>query len=552
MADATYPAIGGIDAGYKFEFRQDGVYLTIYPSEDELLFELSDMRQILRDYGVLDYDVALLARTVREASGQPQKIAAPVEVSEEQIAKFYQTSAPLVSDELEEYAAIVVEVSRDKMRASVKFDTKNGAKLPTVPMVMEALKEKGIVYGIDEEAIEAGVKGYSIFLAAEGDPAIPGENAYIDRKFNLGVKGRPVMDEYDRVDYKNLNLFVLVKANDTLAIRIPQTKGTPGKDVYGDIVPAQNGRPIPMPNGKNTIVLGENQLIAAIAGQIVDTGTKISVDPKLIIKSSVGVKTGNIEFDGGVTITGDVKQGFSVKATGDVEIKGSVNGGEVEGRNIIISGGVTGANRCKVKAELDVRVAFAENAVIEAGKDIYIADVALHSTLRAGKRIVVEGKHGQIMGGLAVCGEEVQAKVIGNDTYIVTRVSVGVDPNLQREYHNVCKSYKEGKKKLLHITQTLNTLSKIDMSKIPQERLNQLNALTRSQFPIAGQLKRDEKRILELEALLGDMKHGRVRVDDVLYPGVRLSINSVVKSIQEEYKHCTMLLEDGQIVLGTY
>ena len=552
MADATYPAIGGIDAGYKFEFRQDGVYLTIYPSEDELLFELSDMRQILRDYGVLDYDVALLARTVREASGQPQKIAAPVEVSEEQIAKFYQTSAPLVSDELEEYAAIVVEVSRDKMRASVKFDTKNGAKLPTVPMVMEALKEKGIVYGIDEEAIEAGVKGYSIFLAAEGDPAIPGENAYIDRKFNLGVKGRPVMDEYDRVDYKNLNLFVLVKANDTLAIRIPQTKGTPGKDVYGDIVPAQNGRPIPMPNGKNTIVLGENQLIAAIAGQIVDTGTKISVDPKLIIKSSVGVKTGNIEFDGGVTITGDVKQGFSVKATGDVEIKGSVNGGEVEGRNIIISGGVTGANRCKVKAELDVRVAFAENAVIEAGKDIYIADVALHSTLRAGKRIVVEGKHGQIMGGLAVCGEEVQAKVISNDTYIVTRVSVGVDPNLQREYHNVCKSYKEGKKKLLHITQTLNTLSKIDMSKIPQERLNQLNALTRSQFPIAGQLKRDEKRILELEALLGDMKHGRVRVDDVLYPGVRLSINSVVKSIQEEYKHCTMLLEDGQIVLGTY
>ena len=552
MADANYPAIGGVDAGYKYEFRPDGVYLTIYPSEDELLFELSDMRQILRDYGVLDYDVALLARTVREASGQPQKIAAPVEVTAEQIEKFNQTSEPLVSDELEEYAAIVVEISRDKMRVSVKFDTKHGAKLPTAEMVMDALKEKGIKYGIDEEAIEQGVKGYSIFVAAEGDPAVPGENAYIDRKFNLGVKGRPVMDEYDRVDYKNLNLFVLVKANDTLAIRIPQTKGTPGKDVYGDVVPAQNGRPIPMPNGKNTIVLGENQLIAAIAGQIVDTGTKISVDPKLVIKSSVGVKTGNIEFDGGVTVNGDVKQGFSVKATGDVEIKGSVNGGEVEGRNVVISGGVTGANRCKVQALLDVRAAFAENAVIEAGKDIYIADVALHSTLRAGKRIVVEGKHGQIMGGLAVSGEEVQAKVIGNEAYVITRVSVGVDPNLQREYHNVCKSYKEGKKKLLHITQTLNTLSKIDMSKIPQERLNQLNALTRSQFPIAGQLKRDEKRILELEALLGDMKHGRVRIDDTLYPGVRLSINSIVKSIQEEYKHCTMLLEDGKIVLGTY
>jgi hypothetical protein len=307
-----------------------------------------------------------------------------------------------------------------------------------------------------------------------------------------------------------------------------------------------------MPNGKNTIVLGENQLIAAINGQIVDTGTKISVDPKLVIKGSIGVGTGDIEFDGGVTIGGDVKQGFSVKATGDVEIRGSVNGGEVEGRNVVISGGVTGANRCKVQAQFDVRVAFAENAVIEAGKDIYVADVALHSTLRAGKRIVVEGKHGQIMGGLAVAGEEIQAKTIGNESYVITRVSVGVDPNLQREYHNVCKSYKEGKKRLLHITQTLNTLSKIDMSTIPKERLDKLNALTRSQFPIAGQLKRDEKRILELEELLGDMKHGRVRIDDTLYPGVRLSINSVTKGIQEEYTHCMMVLQEGEITLAPY
>ncbi len=156
------------------------------------------------------------------------------------------------------------------------------------------------------------------------------------------------------------------------------------------------------------------------------------------------------------------------------------------------------------------------------------------------------------MGGLAVAGEEIQAKTIGNEAYVITRVSVGVDPNLQREYHNVCKSYKEGKKRLLHITQTLNTLSKIDMSTIPKERLDKLNALTRSQFPIAGQLKRDEKRILELEELLGDMKHGRVRIDDTLYPGVRLSINSVTKGIQEEYTHCMMVLQEGEIVLAPY
>ena len=96
MADENYPSIGSPEAGYKYEFRPDGVYLTVFPVEGEMLFELSDMRQILRDYNVLDYDVALLARTVREASGEPQKIAAPVEVSEEQISKFNQTEEDFV------------------------------------------------------------------------------------------------------------------------------------------------------------------------------------------------------------------------------------------------------------------------------------------------------------------------------------------------------------------------------------------------------------------------------------------------------------------------
>ena len=551
MGDSDrYPVVGGIEAGYKFEFKPDGIYLTIYPSgADTLMFELSDMRQILRECGIIDYDVALLSRTMREASGVPCKISDPIEISAEELQRIM-TSDDVESDE--NYAELIIDISRDKMKVTVRYNTKNGARLPTVQMVMDALTEKGVNYGIDEDAIAEGVESLMPFVAANGTPPIAGENAYIDRKFDLGVKGRPVIDEYDRVDYKDLNLFVLVKKNDTLAIRIPQTQGTPGTNVFGEKVPAQNGRPIPMPDGKNTQVVGENQLIATINGQIVDTGTKISVDPRFIVKGSVGVGTGDIDFDGSVEISGDVKQGFNVKATGDIEIKGSVNGAEVTGRNVFIGGGITGVNRGKVYAKQDVRCAFTENAIVEAGRDIYVADVALHSTLRAGKKVMVEDKHGQITGGLTIAGDEVRAKIVGNQAYVVTRVSVGVDPNLQKEYHDVCKSYKEGKKRLMQITQTLNTLGKIDISKLPPERVAQINALTRSQFPLAGQIKRDEKKILELEALLADMKNGKIKVSDIIYPGTRLSINSIVKNIQEDYRRCTMTLQDGEITVGPY
>ncbi len=547
--------LGGPASGYKYEFRPDGVYLTVYPNVDgERLFELSDMRQILRDCKVLDYDVGILSRTMREANGRPQKIAEPIQITEEALKAIVGGEDIFAGNEEEEpYARIIVEMTRDRMKATIRYDTRDGARLPTKDMVMAALSEAGVVYGINEDSIETGIASLTPFVAAEGLMPIPGENAYIDRKFNLGIQGKPIIDEYGRADYKDLNLFVLAKENQTLAIRIPQTKGTPGKNILGEIVPAQNGRPCPMPEGKNTKVVGEHRLIATVNGQIVDKGSRISVDPRLEIKGGVGVQTGDIDFDGTVQIKGDVEQGFKVTATGDIEIKGSINGAEVRGRNVYISGGVTGADRAKVFAEHDVRTAFAENALIEAGNDIFIADIALHSQIRAGKRLIMEDKHGQITGGHAVAGEVVSVKIIGNSSFVVTKVSVGVDPNLQKEYQELRKVYKESKKRLTHITQTLNTLSKIDINKLPKSRVESINALTRSQFPLAGQIKRDEKRILEIEQQLTNMKNGKIRVSGTIYPGVRLSVNNILKSIQSEYKHCSISLNsEGDVEVGTY
>lgn len=546
--------LGGPQSGYKYEFRPDGVYLTVYPAVDgERLFELSDMRQILRECKVLDYDVGILSRTMREANGRPQKISEHVDITADQLEAA--SGGEKVSDHVEEepYARLIVEMPRDKMKAVVRYDTRGGARQPTKEMVMAALAEAGVVYGIDEEAIEDGVRSLVAFTAAEGLQPIPGENAYIDRKFNLGVQGKPVLDEYGKADYKDLNLFVLAKENQTLAIRIPQTKGTAGKNVLGIVVPAQNGRPCPMPEGRNTKVVGENRLIATANGQIIDKGSHISVDPRLEIKGGVGVQTGDIDFDGTIDIKGDIEQGFKVKATGDINIKGSINGAEVTGRNVYISGGITGADRVKVYAEHDVRTAFAENALIEAGNDVYISDIALHSQIRAGKRVVMEDKHGQITGGHVVAGEAISAKVIGNTSFVVTKVSVGIDPNLQKEYQALRKSYKESKKRLTHITQTLNTLSKIDVNKLPQSRIDSINALTRSQFPLAGQIKRDEKRIIEIEEKLANMKNGYIKVSDIIYPGARLSVNGVLKNVQSEYRHCTVSLNDaGEVVVGSY
>lgn len=555
MDDQTLrPAVGSKEAGYLCEFREDGVYLTIYPdAADGLLFELSDIRQILHDNGVIDYDIITLSQIVREASGESRKLA-DCYISSEDAATLpdQEDNVTQEENELDAEAGILVDVSRDRMTVTIRYDTKVGKKLPSIDTVKAALADHNIVFGIDDEAIRVGVESLYPFVAATGKPPKNGENARIERHFDLGVKGRPKVDQYDRVDFKNMNLFVLAKKGDLLAVRIPQTEGEPGRDVYGLEVPAKNGKPIPIPQGKNTEISGENELIASIDGQIVDSGKKINIDPHLLIQGSVGVGTGNIDFVGSVEIKGNVEAGFVVKATGDIEISGMVSGGDVEGRNVYIQGGVNGMNRGKVRAREDVRAAFAENAVIESERDIYIQDVALHSNISAGKRIFLEDKRGMVTGGLVEAGEEIRCKIVGNTAFVVTRLSVGVNPQLQKRYRELCQEYKESKQRLKQITQMLNTLGKIDISRLPQERINQINALTRSQFPLAGKIKRDEKEILAIETELNMMQNGKIRVSDTVYPGVRISINSVMMNVQSEIKHATLSVKNDRVDIGPY
>ena len=550
------PAVGGEDAGYLLEFLKDGVFVTVYPSDGaEMLFELSDVRQTLHDNGVNDYDIIELSKIIREAAGERRKIADEVEetVPEDEEKNTQEDDEP--QDEVDddgEKAGIIIDISRDQMIATVRYDTTKGTKCPQVNDIKNALAEKGVVFGIKEDAIQKGVHSFTPFVVAEGKQVQHGENARIERKFDLSQKGRPKIDEYNRADYKDMGLFVLAKKGDLLAVRIPQTEGTPGKNVFGAEVAPRPGRPIPIPQGKNTEVRNDNELYACIDGQIVDSTRKIDIDPHLDINSSVGAATGNINFVGGVSIRGNVEAGFVVKATGDIEIGGMVNGAIVEGRNVTIKGGINGQNKGYIKSAESVQAMFAENAVIEAGRDIIITDAVLHSQLRAGNMVIVEEKRGMITGGSIAASEEIRCKMAGNAAAVVTKLSVGIDPTIQQRYQEICRECKEDRGRLKQITQMLNTLGKIDVSRLPQQRIDQINALTRSQFPLAGKIKRAEKEIQALEEAMGRMKDGKIRVMDTVYPGVRITINSVIMNVQSSIRRCLLSVKDERINIGTY
>ena len=545
--------VGGAKEGYLFEFCSDGVFLTVYPRDDAgLMFEMSDMRHILKKFNAFDYDIKAMTETLKAHTGEPVRLGKEFTIPKDMGNATEDDVEKEHLNEHVEYGKVVVDVSRDKLSAIVRFEIGSRQTVPTVEMIKEALAIKNVTYGVDAEAIQEAHDNARTTIVAWGQAPVNGRDAAIVRKFNPGEKGVPVVDDHDRADYKNLNMFLRAVKGQLLAERIPHTKGVPGVNIHGENIAAKNGKPKPLPKGRNTIVQDENFVIADMDGQIVDRGNKIDVDPRLEIKGDVGMATGNIDFDGAVTILGSVEAGFIVKASGDIEISGMVSGANIEGSNIFIKGGVRGMNRGTVKARGDFRAAFAENADIEAGGDIFIQDVAMHSTIRAGHHLIMDGGKGQITGGNIAAGEEIRAKCIGNEANVITRLSVGVNPMLQKEYQQVLKEYNESKKRLEMLNKTLTTLGKLDMSLLPPNKVEQLNNLVRSQFPLAGQVERSERKLQEIDAEMQKMQSGKVRVQDTMYPGVRMSINSIMKNVQVKETHCTQYVKDDFIVVGTY
>lgn len=549
-ADTSLPSVGGTDAGYLFEFNNDGVFLTVYPSSaTELLFELRDLQKVLKEHGIEEYEMEALARAMREQNGDPVKLAERNSVSAQDEAPAEPKEEP--PEEPKEEPKIRIDISRDKMSATLSFEMNENSKLPTVKMVLQEIEKKGITFGIDHEKIEQAVSTQaSDCVVAQGILPENGTDAVIKKHFSLEGKGKPIQGESARVDYKDLNLFVLVSAGDLLAERIMHTPGVPGTNIFGDAVAPRPGKPKPLPSGKNTKIV-DDTIVAAIDGQVIENGKKIAVDPLLNIKGDVDMSTGNIDFNGSVNIKGSVQAGFFVCAVGDVEISGTVSGGIVEARNITVIGGVQGMNRGHLRAVEDFRASFAENANIIAERDVYISDVMLHSEIHAGRKIIVEGHRGQIMGGTAVAGEEIRAKTIGNTMNVSTKLEVGVNPMLREKYNDLRAALATTKAQLDKIQKTLQTLNHIDKSRFSQEKLDQFAQMTRVQFTLAGQIQRDEKELTRLQESLEIMKTGKIKVADKAYPGVKLVIGSIMKTLQSEAQRCTFYVDEAEDLIRT-
>lgn len=380
-------------------------------------------------------------------------------------------------------AKIIHGVSKDKIHAWIfVIPPYNGGKNITDEMINEQLKKNNIIFNVDQDLINNICKNkqyFKIFEIAKGIEVVHGKDGYVEDHFSRMNTIDIKEDAYGNLNYKELNIVKNIHANDVICDIFYAVDGVDGKRVDGKVISAKKGKNPKIPKGRNTSLSeDEKQLLADKDGEILFKENVFNVNELLTIDHDVDNASGNINFAGDVFIKGDVREGFTVKAEGNVTIMGTVEGATViSAGDVIIKRGMTGGGKGVIKAEGMLKCIYLENCSAYAKGNIEV-DQVMYSEVSSDNTITISGKKGSVTGGKIIAGKGITANVIGtaNNSCLKTEVVLGCTPNMLKKKVDTEKALKNIEEQIFKINQNINYIES-NIDKVTEERKEMLSQM---------------------------------------------------------------------------
>lgn len=453
---------------------------------------------------------------------------------------------------------VSLRVTKDGLKAYLTLymhdsDLSLENRVNLIKEIYDALKAEGIVYGIDTQVLAAQLKPGVEYLIAEGTAPINGTDAEV-KLYQISDLKPQVVDQ-GKVNHYELNLINHIKAGEWLGERKEPTPGTPGKTVKGKEIPAIPGRNLPLlydrvsvqehcENGVTTLYSKKN-------GAVYYKGDSIGVYDYLEIKGDIDFSTGNVDFDGFLSIKGTVEDNFSVASSRDLEILGEYGVGAAESissleGNVYIRGGITGKNRAVVRCKKNLYVKFLSDITVECEGSVYIGFYSMNSNIRA-KQVIVESPKGRIIGGEIDADIQISAPEIGNKGESRTIVKVrGFDRNnLKSKLDKELYELQELKKSITKIKQTMQVYSSSNY--LTNEQIKTYETLKNEYAYAKDTIKELEYSCKSLNDFLKTPGEGSIIAKTRVYPKVRIEIKGqILETIQPE-PMVTYYFKDNEI-----
>lgn len=513
--------MGDQNSYFKLRIKGDGTYLVLYPPTGAgAALEFDELQGYLQRHGFFA-DKTAIAQAIQNSGGETCEVKIDERVGRE---------------ESESYS---LTMSDDDMTCIARFypPSEKGAPLEK-DEILKDLRFKKVSFGIKNDVINSFFEDRHYctdYVVAQGKPVREGKDGFIEYLFNTDPSTRPTLNPDGTVDFFNLNIISPCKEGQAVARLTPADPGDDGVNIFGGYV---SPKPVSEPKfsfGRNLKVSEDGlELISEVNGNVTLVDDKVFAS-NIYEVNDVDTSTGNIEYDGDLHVKGNVTAGFSVKVSGNVEVRGVVEGAYVEaGGDIIITRGMNGMGKGEIIAGRNIVAKFLENARAQANGYIH-AEAIIHSKIISKSDVIVTGKKGFITGGSVQALGNVEAKIIGSEMGVDTDIQVGADPSIKLKAASMQQEIAEKNKKLNQVKPVLVTLT-MRMKKgdkLTPDQLRNLKQLS-EEFKT---LNEDINRLMDeydkyMESVDVKDTDSVVKVSDCAYPGTRITISEVYTQLK--------------------
>ncbi len=526
---------------FAIQIKDDGTYLNLYPPvSDGKKLEEKELISFI-DNNVPNYSMDKVRVAFESLCDKPVQ----AKISDIKIKPFNETAK--------------ISVSPDRMVAYIRFyPPTNGGKVMSKKEIIAELNREKIVFGISEKVIDVFLLARQYCLnipIAKGIKPVPATDTKIEYFFNEKPLAKPKVLEDGSVDFHDLNLFTNVTKGQLLARLTPHDIGAPGKDIYGNIIAQTKPKIKTLKYGRNiSISEDKTEIISEVDGNVTLTDGTVFVSDTYNVPADVDASTGDIDYDGSVLIPGTVRTGFTVKAKGDIQVNGVVEGATlIAGGNIVIKRGVQGMGKGNLSAGGDICAQFFESANVIAKGNVTAGSI-LHSNVLSGNSVIVSGKKGFIVGGEIVCESYLEVNSIGNKMETQTQIKVGVKPELYDEMKILVSEVNDINSEIEETSSYLNVYKeKVKKgAKLTPENIKQVKEYNTILEKLNVERTTKNTRLREIKDIIDVGKNGSIKITGAAYRGVTIFISTYIYSVKEKDNHCIYRIADGEISPTSY
>ncbi len=405
-------------------------------------------------------------------------------------------------------------------------------------MLLDILAEKGIINGLQEDAIDDLLiteKYDTEVLVAVGEPMIPGKDGFYTFHFNQEFSPRPLVRNDGTVDYRSIVTMELVEEGQHIVTYTPAIAGKDGYNVFGAKIPSPRARDLAPLRGKGFNRSDDGcKYYSAMVGKIIRTGDSILVTPVHEVNGNADILGGNIDFRGDVIVHGDVVDNITIRARGSIVVDGVAENCTLDADgDIILKKGVKGGGVTTISTRKNVFAEFVEFSKVRAEGNVQ-ADVFFDSDVHAHGSILLTGRHASVIGGVMSAIDGIECQNLGNSFGVRTEIRAGVDAAIVERVRQLSLLIVEKNKEIEEQDERLKDFARIE--KVTGRSMRddpERTTILRDRLRNSAYVQTYGLEMAKLKEYLVRSKNADIIVDGTVHPGVCVRIEDVMIDVKD-------------------